>query len=222
MNILFTLKHIGLVLISVFGFSIVFSQDEIKTKSVTIQLKVFTENYKVLKSNKDLRHGDYLLVTTNSNAKCIEGTYNQGEKVGVWNYYDWQSKIHFQVDYEKNSIIYVDENYPMNDTVDGEAKLLERPPLYVKGSGHFLMSLASISYPPLARDNDIQGKVYTRISVDAEGNVVNYEIVKGADKLLNEAAIEHLKTLDLKFHPAIYDGMPGESFIVVPINFRLG
>ncbi|MCD8528692.1 MAG: energy transducer TonB [Chitinophagales bacterium] len=75
-------------------------------------------------------------------------------------------------------------------------------------------------YPPKAIENDIQGKVFVSFVVDETGNVTNIEIKKGVDALLDEAAINVVKSLP-KFIPGKQRGKPVKVNFVIPVNFKL-
>lgn len=81
--------------------------------------------------------------------------------------------------------------------------------------------LGSIPYPPMARDNDIEGKVFVRFVIDENGKVTNVEIARGADKLLDQAALNHVKKMP-NWIPGKQRGKAVKVQYVVPINFRLG
>jgi periplasmic protein TonB len=81
--------------------------------------------------------------------------------------------------------------------------------------------LAKIQYPPMARDNDIEGKVFVRFVIDEKGKVTNVEIARGADKLLDQAALKHVQAMP-DWIPGKQRGKNVKVQYVVPINFKLG
>jgi periplasmic protein TonB len=81
--------------------------------------------------------------------------------------------------------------------------------------------LAKIQYPPMARDNDIEGKVFVRFVIDEKGKVTNVEIARGADKLLDQAALKHVQAMP-DWIPGKQRGKAVKVQYVVPINFKLG
>lgn len=77
-----------------------------------------------------------------------------------------------------------------------------------------------IRYPRQSFENNKEGKVFVKVVIDMEGNKKELSIYKGqADELNNEA----LRVLGLipKWLPAMNNGIPYESSIVIPITFKV-
>jgi len=75
-------------------------------------------------------------------------------------------------------------------------------------------------YPPIARENDIQGKVFVRFCVTSGGAVDKVSIARGVDPLLDQEAIRVVKTLP-KWKPGKQRGKAVNVWYTVPINFTL-
>lgn len=76
-------------------------------------------------------------------------------------------------------------------------------------------------YPARARKEAREGTVLIAIDVDASGNPVDVKLRKSSGfSELDEATIEHVKAR-WKFHPAVIDGVPSASTVVVPVVFNL-
>ena len=78
----------------------------------------------------------------------------------------------------------------------------------------------NIKYPNIARENDIQGKVYVRFVVTETGAVSNVQIARGVDPLLDEEAIRVVNGLP-KWKPGRQGGKFVKVWYTVPINFQL-
>lgn len=78
-----------------------------------------------------------------------------------------------------------------------------------------------IKYPEEARKKEVEGKVVLKILVDDKGNFAKYEIEHTDNKLLNEAAINAVKSYGKAEKPATLDGKPTSSWVYLPIQFRL-
>ena len=78
----------------------------------------------------------------------------------------------------------------------------------------------NLVYPSEAAKNKIQGKVYIQFDVDAEGNVKNVEVVRGADPLLDAEALRVTKSSP-KWEPGIEKGKPVTVRFTFPIVFAL-
>jgi protein TonB len=99
-------------------------------------------------------------------------------------------------------------------------QIVEDMPEFPGGQEGLLKYLAGITYPPIARENDIEGTVYIRFVIDKAGQVTNVEVARGTDKILNEAALNHVKKMPA-WKPGKQRGKPVKVQYVVPIRFRL-
>ena len=75
-------------------------------------------------------------------------------------------------------------------------------------------------YPVVAKENNIQGKVYVRFCVTAKGTIEQVSILRGVDADLDAEAIRVVKTFPT-FKPGKQDGKPVPVWFSVSINFQL-
>ena len=75
-------------------------------------------------------------------------------------------------------------------------------------------------YPELAKENNIQGKVYIRFCVTSKGDVEQISILRGVDPQLDAEAIRVAKTFP-RFKPGKQAGSPVPVWFTVFINFQL-
>ncbi len=99
-------------------------------------------------------------------------------------------------------------------------KIVEDMPTFPGGEKKLQQYLAQIKYPPIAKENDIEGTVYVRFVVDKQGNVTNVSVARGSERILNEAAVKHVKNMP-KWEPGKQRGKKVKVQYVVPIRFRL-
>ena len=78
----------------------------------------------------------------------------------------------------------------------------------------------NMSYPTIAAENGIQGKIFCQFVVNVDGSVVDVEVVKGRDPYLDKEAIRVLKLLP-KFKPGEQRGKAVRVRYSVPVNFKL-
>ncbi|PZF71445.1 energy transducer TonB [Taibaiella soli] len=78
----------------------------------------------------------------------------------------------------------------------------------------------NIKYPPEDRDEGIQGKVYVRIFLDANGKMVDYDIIKSVSKGCDRE-VARLISIMPDWEPARVEGNPVDTRVVFPITFRL-
>jgi periplasmic protein TonB len=74
-------------------------------------------------------------------------------------------------------------------------------------------------YPEEARKNRIQGVVVCEATIDKQGDVVDVQVAKTADEILNQPAIDAI--MQWKFEPATKDGEPIDVIYVLTVNYAL-
>jgi protein TonB len=77
-----------------------------------------------------------------------------------------------------------------------------------------------ISYPELAKNAGVQGKVYVLAFINETGGVDDVKIVKGIGAGCDEATIEAIK--QTKFVPGKSAGKPAKIKMSLQIQFKLG
>ena len=78
----------------------------------------------------------------------------------------------------------------------------------------------NVKYPAIAKEYNIQGKVFIQFIVDKSGSVTNVKVVRGVDKNLDAEAVRVIKSLP-KYKPGKQRGKPVRVMFTVPINFTL-
>lgn len=74
-------------------------------------------------------------------------------------------------------------------------------------------------YPRQAILQDIQGKVYVKVTIAESGKVEGVKIAQGINPVLNKSALAAAKKM--MFSPAVYKGKPVKVSIAIPVNFIL-
>lgn len=75
-------------------------------------------------------------------------------------------------------------------------------------------------YPAMARENNIQGKVYVRFMVAEDGSVSRVTVVRSVHPLLDKEAMRVVSLLP-KWKPGKQRNKPVKVWYTVPINFQL-
>ena len=75
-------------------------------------------------------------------------------------------------------------------------------------------------YPPIAKENDITGKVYVTYVVNKKGKVTNVKVVRSVDKYLDAEAVRVVKLLPYTT-AGKQRGKPVNVQYTIPINFTL-
>jgi TonB family protein len=103
----------------------------------------------------------------------------------------------------------------------GVLNIAEVMPKYPTGdTGLYKFIRQNIHYPQACIDSGIQGKVYVRFVVTANGSIKNAEIIKGVHPLLNAEALSVVSQLPA-FIPGKNKGKNVDVYFAVPISFEL-
>ena len=77
---------------------------------------------------------------------------------------------------------------------------------------------SSMSYPEIARQAGIEGRVTVKVLVSESGSVIKVGSVSGPDVFYDEVRD---KATNLEFTPGLQNGKPVKVWVTVPFNFRL-
>jgi TonB family protein len=78
----------------------------------------------------------------------------------------------------------------------------------------------NLRYPASAREGDVHGTVLVGFRLSEKGEVIGAEPVLGEKNLADEAV--RVVSLIKSFSPAMRDGKPVSSYVIMPITFQLG
>lgn len=99
--------------------------------------------------------------------------------------------------------------------------IVEEMPFYPGGDTELLRYIANtIVYPEIARENNVQGRVFIRFCVTATGDIGQVEVVRGVDPDLDAEAVRVVRTIK-GFQPGKQGGVPVPVWYQLPINFQL-
>lgn len=117
----------------------------------------------------------------------------------------------------------VGENRPLPElTINHRGYSVEQKPQFPGGDAALMKYLRShINYPPMAFENDIEGRVIVQFLVDkTTGKVGEVKVVRSVDKYLDKEAIRVVKSLPI-FTPGRHKGKPVDVWYVLPVTFSL-
>jgi len=132
---------------------------------------------------------------------------------------------------DENAPIDVDEKEHGNSTEhnvteatnnDAPFTAVEINPEYPGGEaafGKFLQK--NIHYPTVAKENNIQGRVYVQFIVERDGSLTDIKVMREPGSGLGDEAIRVLK-ISPHWKPGIQNGKPVRVQYTVPVNFSLG
>ncbi len=78
----------------------------------------------------------------------------------------------------------------------------------------------NLKYPDEAKEKGIMGKVILTFIVDENGNIIQPEVVRSADPLLDQAALDMIGKSP-KWQPGLYNGKPVKVKMALPVSFAL-
>ena len=122
----------------------------------------------------------------------------------------------------KNQVV-VDkkDEKPKEEKADVVFVSVEQMPQFPGGDVALMKYLQShINYPPMAAENNIQGRVVVQFVVDKTGKVGEVKIVRSVDKDLDKEASRVCASLP-KFTPGRQNGLPVSVWYTLPVTFKL-
>ena len=107
-------------------------------------------------------------------------------------------------------------------TINHRGYSVEQKPQFPGGDAALMKYLLShINYPPMAAENDIEGRVIVQFLVDkTTGKVGEVKVVRSVDKYLDKEAIRVVKALPI-FTPGRHKGKPVDVWYVLPVTFMM-
>ena len=79
---------------------------------------------------------------------------------------------------------------------------------------------SNLRYPELAQQNNVQGKVIVKFTVEKDGSITNPTVVRGVDKDLDREAIRVVKKMP-RWTPGKNNGAAVRSYFTLPVTFKL-
>ena len=99
--------------------------------------------------------------------------------------------------------------------------VVEQPPSFPGGNAALMSWLSSnIHYPPVAEENNIQGRVVMSFVVEPDGSVSNVQVVRGVDPSLDKEATRVVKAMP-KWVPGKQNGQAVRVKYNLPVTFKL-
>ncbi len=98
---------------------------------------------------------------------------------------------------------------------------VEKDPAFKGGIDKFYAYLQkNMRYPAVAKENNVQGKVFVTFVVERDGALTDIKVVRGIGSGCDEEAIRVLKSSP-RWTPGIQNGRPVRVQYTMPINFTL-
>lgn len=122
-----------------------------------------------------------------------------------------------------DTIMIVDDNRPITGETEKPEIFIsvEEPPFFPGGTEALLKYIAGHTlYPPEALDNNIEGKVFVKFAVMADGTVDMVEVIRSIHPLLDKEASRVVSELPL-WKPGRQNGVPVAVWYSVPVTFTI-
>ena len=117
-------------------------------------------------------------------------------------------------------VIKEDANYDV-DLENTVFFIVEEMPEFPGGEEELLKFVTeNTKYPEVAKEKKIQGKVFVQFVINKDGNVEDVKLAKGVDPLLDEAAIDVVKSMP-QWKPGTQRGQAVKVSYTIPVNFKL-
>lgn len=117
-------------------------------------------------------------------------------------------------------VIEEDANYDV-DLENTVFFIVEEMPEFPGGEEELLKFVTeNTKYPEVAKEKKIQGKVFVQFVINRDGNVEDVKLAKGVDPLLDEAAMNIVKSMP-QWKPGKQRGQYVKVSFTIPINFQL-
>ncbi|MCC8175826.1 MAG: energy transducer TonB [Bacteroidales bacterium] len=120
---------------------------------------------------------------------------------------------------EHKDEIVVEEKKPVEENKVFTA--VEQMPQFPGGEGELYAWISkNLRYPPMAAENNIQGRVVVQFVVTKTGTIGEVKVLRGKDPDLDKEAVRVVKALP-KFIPGKMNGQAVNVWYTLPINFKL-
>ena len=120
---------------------------------------------------------------------------------------------------EHKDEIVVEEKKPVEENKVFTA--VEQMPQFPGGEGELMKYIRDhLKYPPVAAENNIQGRVIVQFVVTKTGKVGEVKVARGKDPDLDKEAVRVVKTLP-DFIPGKMNGQAVAVWYTLPITFKL-
>jgi protein TonB len=121
----------------------------------------------------------------------------------------------------KDEVVVEKKEEKPKDVKEEVFRSVEQMPQFPGGEAALMKYLQShINYPPMAAENNVQGRVVVQFVVDKTGKVGEVKVVRSVDKDLDKEAVRVCKSLP-KFTPGRQNGQAVSVWYTLPVTFKL-
>lgn len=208
------------------------------------------ERYQVLTKEPELRQGTFVRTVKNQivaegfyknnlrdsiwngyveGKPVFEGHYKQDERAGVWSFYNQAGNLLHRYDFDRDTLLFYDNTAAAPDRMEevkkcppADTSRCEVMPVFLGGANYMTWLIDNwMVYPPIAKENGIQGVVVVSCVVDKTGNTTELVLEKGVSKELNMEALRLVNMFGKIWIPGQLNGRRVKVKYSIPIKFRL-
>jgi len=124
-------------------------------------------------------------------------------------------------EWKQEVVIETKEEKPKEVKAEQVFTSVEQMPQFPGGEVALMKYLQShINYPPMAAENNVQGRVVVQFVVEKTGNIGEVKVVRSVDKDLDREAVRVCKSLP-RFTPGRQNGQAVPVWFTLPVTFKL-
>ena len=97
-------------------------------------------------------------------------------------------------------------------------EIAEQMPSFKGNVNQWLAS--NLSYPAVAAENGVQGRVIVNFIVEKDGSISNVQVVRSVDPALDREDVNTVKRMP-KWNPGMNNGQPARVKFTLPVTFKL-
>lgn len=219
-------------------------------KKISKRNPKITENYQVIPGNSELRQGTFVRTIKGqivaegfyknnqrdsiwrgyTDGKLVfEGRYKIDERAGIWSFYNAAGKLLHRYDFDRDTLLFYDNTAAQPGYMEeiktcppGDTGRCEVLPVFLGGATYMTWLIDTwMLYPPIAKENGIQGIVVISCVVDGSGNTTELVLEKGVSKEINAEALRLVNMFGKIWIPGHVNGRPVKVKFSVPLKFKL-
>lgn len=173
----------------------------------------------VIKDDKDVKEEMPPMVKMNKETKAIGSESKEGvndrTEVAARSTVATPDQIVPKIEAPK---VEAKQEAPAEDIATKVFTVAEQMPTF-KGDVNSWLS-SHITYPAVAAENGVQGKVIVKFVVGRDGSVSQAQVLRGVDPALDREALRVVNSMP-KWNPGMNNGQAANVWLTLPITFRL-
>ena len=194
-------------------------------KGKMIELGGYTNGVKNGYWKNIIYNGDTMVVVK-------EGSYHNGSMADLWTFRNADGSLSYKCDFTKKTIIEYGTNVEPATFIDNKDTISatpDKPAIHMGGMDTLLRLMSNNVKIPMIKPGrgglkDISGnfKVLLSFTVDENGKLEDYKVIRGSKKECNDEALRVLKLCDDgNWVPATYKGHTVKVIEIIPISFNI-